>query len=388
MGTAFTFQGRLHSGDAPAKGTFDIRFTLFDSAEEGNQIGDTLTIEGVAVSDGTFATRLDFGAGAFDGEARYLQIEVRAAESEEGFTLLSPRQELTPALYALFSAGAPWGGLTGMPPGFADGIDNGTDIDPATLQARVKSVCPAGESIRVINADGTVICEVDNVGDGGGGDGDTLGGLDCSQNQIAQWNGTAWVCSNQLIEAQAQAAALETRVAALESLLTHFSRAGNEITIEGANLHVVDGSGSTDGTPNGLGNIIIGYNELRGDENNDRSGSHMLVVGRENNYSTYGGIVAGIHNETSGNYASISGGTLNIASGPSASVSGGISNTVSGIAASISGGKENIASSNYGSVNGGSSNTASGEAATVSGGANRTAPGQYNWRAGTQFVED
>jgi hypothetical protein len=37
---------------------------------------------------------------------------------------------------------------------------------------------------------------------------------------------------------------LESRVAALESLLKHFSRDGDEITITGANLHIVNGVGA------------------------------------------------------------------------------------------------------------------------------------------------
>lgn len=56
--------------------------------------------------------------------------------------------------------------------------------------------------------------------------------------------------------------ALKERVDDLESLLVHFSRDGDEITITGANLNVVNGTGTTDGTPNGLGNVIIGYNNV------------------------------------------------------------------------------------------------------------------------------
>ena len=56
---------------------------------------------------------------------------------------------------------------------------------------------------------------------------------------------------------------LEDKVVLLEQLLQHFSRDGNDIYIDGANLHVRDGSGDTDGTVNGLGNLIVGYNESR-----------------------------------------------------------------------------------------------------------------------------
>ena len=68
---------------------------------------------------------------------------------------------------------------------------------------------------------------------------------------------------------------LADRVAALETLLTHFTRVDNEVVITGANLRLVNGLGSTACTddqgepildcPNGLGNLIVGYNEQRGD---------------------------------------------------------------------------------------------------------------------------
>src|SRR5688500_13581747 len=83
MGTAFTFQGRLHNGDEPADGTFEMRFTLFNAAEAGSQVGDVLTVNEVAVVDSAFAVQLDFGISAFTGDARFLQVEVRPAESEE-----------------------------------------------------------------------------------------------------------------------------------------------------------------------------------------------------------------------------------------------------------------------------------------------------------------
>ncbi|MHA2217002.1 MAG: hypothetical protein ACXACY_13765, partial [Candidatus Hodarchaeales archaeon] len=56
--------------------------------------------------------------------------------------------------------------------GLSGGGDTGDvtlDANTTYLQRRVSSSCIAGSSIRVINQDGTVVCETDDVGDGGGG---------------------------------------------------------------------------------------------------------------------------------------------------------------------------------------------------------------------------
>ena len=187
-----------------------------------------------------------------------------------------------------------------------------------------------------------------------------------------------------LASLEANMTALKTRVTELEAentalkgLLAGVSRNGNDLYIDGANLHVRDGSGDTEGPTNGLGNLIIGYNELRGSMDN-RTGSHNLILGRENNYGSYGGIVAGSHNEISGPYSSVSGGWYNKASGLWSSVSGGGENTASGPYSSVSGGSGNTASGWQSSVSGGGGNTASDEDSAVSGGNDNTASGPFS----------
>jgi hypothetical protein len=183
------------------------------------------------------------------------------------------------------------------------------------------------------------------------------------------------------------------RLAALSCL----RREGNDVIFEGCNIHIRSGAGATHAAVNGLGNLIIGYNE--GEPEYLRTGSHNLVVGKDHSYSSFTGIVAGENNTISGGGASaiggfgnvvngfgatITGGADNIASGQFSSISGGQFNTTSASAgrASVSGGHNNTASNVWASVSGGNGNTASGLSSSVSGGLMRLAPGDNNWAGG------
>jgi hypothetical protein len=98
LGTAFTYQGELRSGGAPATGTHDFEFRLFDAASGGAQVGATVALNAVLVQDGLFSVNLDFG-DQFTGARRFLAISVRPT-GQPAFTALSPRLELLPAPYA------------------------------------------------------------------------------------------------------------------------------------------------------------------------------------------------------------------------------------------------------------------------------------------------
>jgi hypothetical protein len=190
---------------------------------------------------------------------------------------------------------------------------------------------------------------------------------------------------------------LEPRVAALEAKLAKltFDAATNTLVLTGANLHIVNGLGRTDcldaqsqeipDCPNGLGNLIVGYNELRGGDNDRRTGSHNVVVGARHNFSRFGGLVVGHSNGISGDFAVVSGGRFNMASGHFASVSGGRLNVASGEGAAVSGGLNHTASGSGASVSGGFGNTASGESAAVSGGAGNGASGAGASVSGGEF---
>jgi hypothetical protein len=149
---------------------------------------------------------------------------------------------------------------------------------------------------------------------------------------------------------------------------------GRVLRFSAVNVQVVDGSGGTDGDTNGLGNLIVGYNE-DAESARDRSGSHNLVVGSEHTFSSYGGFVAGLENAVTGPNSSVSGGERNIASYDVSSVSGGRYNRASYLGASVSGGIRNSASGSESSVSGGFENTAGAEFSSVSGGYRNTASG-------------
>lgn len=101
LGTAFTYQGQLKKDGSPYSGTCDFRFRLWDAESDGNQVGPTQTKTGVQVADGLFTIPdLDFGADAFTGDARWLEIAVKCA-GDADYTTLTPRQALTAAPYAL-----------------------------------------------------------------------------------------------------------------------------------------------------------------------------------------------------------------------------------------------------------------------------------------------
>lgn len=100
----FTYQGKLSDGPLPANGTYEMQFRLHKFADEDSQLGTTLTFASVQVVNGIFTVALDFNdSGAFIGDPRFVEISVRKASDPPGFTVLSPRQEITKSPQAVFS---------------------------------------------------------------------------------------------------------------------------------------------------------------------------------------------------------------------------------------------------------------------------------------------
>ena len=154
--TRFTYQGELRAADLPASGAHDLRFTLYDSVVGGGPLSDTLTLDDVVVSDGVFSVALDFGLDPFDGGALYLQVEVRPGNDSGAYTVLSPRQAITAAPYALHAQQV---GLMAVGPDqLQPGAVGASAIDASEVQRRITGACPAGQAVASIGGDGALAC--------------------------------------------------------------------------------------------------------------------------------------------------------------------------------------------------------------------------------------
>jgi hypothetical protein len=186
---------------------------------------------------------------------------------------------------------------------------------------------------------------------------------------------------------ESQVAALAARLDAIEPRVGPMSLEddGMVVRFTGVNVQIVSGSGATDGATNGLGNLIVGYDEQRDTDNERplavRTGSHNVVVGPAHQYVGFGGLVSGIDNSIAGAYATVLGGRTNGAAGFATAVLGGECNGASGrLSTAVGGGGPlepvpdgftcdgNGAVEDHAVVVGGLGNTASGAGSVIAGG--------------------
>ena len=180
------------------------------------------------------------------------------------------------------------------------------------------------------------------------------------EGQVSTLQNTVNTQAAQITALQTDLSAVQTSgVMALNDYLTVTTDTrGPLVRFSGVNIQLVNGTGNTGDNshpPNGLGNLIIGYDAVRvdaplfhsepicsigyySDETScgqnggtwaisHKTGSHYLVVGDAHNYSRYSGIVAGNRNGSHANYASVIGGSNNYANEGLSTVFGGSYNT-------------------------------------------------------------
>jgi hypothetical protein len=322
IGTAFTYQGQLKNNGSAVNGTCSFQFGLWsDAASLGSQVGTTVTVSSVNVTNGLFTAPIDFGANAFTGDARYLGIAVNCGS---GLTTFASRQALTPAPMALALPGL-YTQQNGTSPNLIGGY-SGNIISPTVLGGTISGGGLSGAENKVWANYATI----------GGGRGNTASG-----NVSAIGGGRANTASG---------------------TGAYIGGGGYDGTNTGGNQAL--GNASMIG--GGLGNIIPvtgAYATVSGGY--DNTASHLAAT-----------VSGGNGNSASGDHATVGGGEANIASGSNATVGGGKGNTASDWYATVGGGYQNTASNYlYATVGGGDSNSASGDAATVGGGASNTASG-------------
>jgi hypothetical protein len=150
QGTAFTYQGRLNDGPAPANGLYDLTFSVFRVTNGGSPFAGPLTNSAVAVSNGLFTTLLDFGDGLFDDPGPVL-LEIAVRPSGGGtFITLNPRQLVTPVPHSISSSLA-FQAVSAL------GVANGVAVtrlnnlsDNVTLAAGANvTITPSGNSLTI-----------------------------------------------------------------------------------------------------------------------------------------------------------------------------------------------------------------------------------------------
>jgi hypothetical protein len=350
LGTGFTYQGQLKSGGSAVNGLCDFQFGLWDDASVGAQKGVTQTVTSVSVTNGLFTTTLnggsEFGASAFDGNARWLAIAVQCPAGSGGYTPLTPRQALTPSPYALYATSATI--FTNALAGDVTGTQSATTV--GKLQGyTVASTAP-------------------------------------TDGQVLRYNGTQWAPATLATGAYWNLTGNSGTIYGTHFLGTTDNvsltlRANNlvgwRLAPSGTNTPNVIGGYSGNWVTSGVKAATIGGGGASGNPNRVTD-DYGVVGGGINNqagdnaggtsdrlYSTVGG---GSGNTASGGGATIGGGESNTASRNYATVGGGHYNTASNFNATIGGGYSNTADSDYATIGGGSNNTASGGFATVGGG--------------------
>jgi len=337
QGTAFTYQGRLTDGGSPANGSYDLRFILYTADPGGNQAGPILTNAATAVNGGTFTVALDFGANILSNTALFLETAVRT-NGGGLFAILSPRQKLTPAPYAVFAENVGVGGLAAGAYGNAVTFNNAANSFSGSFSGN-------GAGVTSLNANNLASGTVPNA---------RLSANIARVNQVWQIGGNAGTSSDFIGTTDDQP--FDVRV--------------NNVRVMRYRLNT-DPGGFYTNAPN-----VIGGSSINTTVTTDVVGATIAGGG---GIDTEGSQFA---NKVTARFGTVSGGAGNTASGAAATVGGGFKNTASGGQATVGGGSANTASGDFATVGGGTANTASGFLATVGGGNQNTASGDYSFAAG------
>jgi hypothetical protein len=387
LGTAFTYQGQLKVDGEPVDDECWFAFRLYDDLAAVDSVATPFTTTTpILITDGLFTVDVEFGDGAFTGDARWLGIQVKCG-SEESYTPLG-RQALTAIPYALYASDAGDADLLGgLPAGafWTTGGNAGTDPTThfvGTTDAVSLTLAVGGTTaLRLVPAAGTP-----NIIGGYSGNsvtpgvvGATVGGGGTSANinrATGNYGTVSGGYNNQAGDDDGDPAT--SRYATVGGGTSNTANS-NYATIAGGRGNVITGTAGSAAIGGGRGNTITAtavYATIPGGQGNTASAGWATVGGGHHNTAsevaaTVGG---GNENTASADAATVGGGSENSASASSTTVGGGMNNSASAGWATVGGGYSNTANRNYATIAGGRANVISGTAgsATIGGGRGNT----------------
>ncbi len=335
----FVYQGQLKNNGSPVTASCEFRFSVWDAAAGGGQASGVV-VQTLSVADGLFTSSpILVDSGTFNGAARYLQIGVKCPG--ETSTTYLPRQELTPAPYALYAVKGPFWSSGGNGGTTANNFIGTTDNVSLTLRANNVvgwRLAPSGtDTPNVIGgySGNWVAPGVVGAAVGGGGASGFLNRVTDNYGIVSGGYG---------------------------------NRAGDDAGTTGDTLYATVGGGVL--------NVADGLAATVGGGAGNRAGGPDAVV------------AGGDGNSATGEYATIAGGRLNIALAEGATIGGGYSNYSNGINAAVGGGRDNSANGYYATVGGGAHNSVDANYATVPGGYYNDASQPYTLAAGRRAHAD
>jgi hypothetical protein len=416
LGTSFTYQGRLTDAGGLANGEYDFQFTLQDDSWVDTPVAGPITIENHNVVEGLFTVQLDFGE-VFTGTARYLEIAVRPGTSGGAFTPLTPRQELTPAPYALALPGL-WtqqnltstniiAGYSGnsVSPGVVGAVigGGGNSFYPNAVLADYATIGGGTDNeIGANSQNATISGGVSNHVGNSSGYATIGGGLgnDVTDNSWYATIGGGWLNDIRNSGDATIGGGAANNIAGGSTYATIGGGYENSIGADGSCATIGGGRNNDIGIDSdhttiggGWDNSIGGFSDnatIGGGRGNDigTNSQHATTAGGWNNdvgdeswYVTIGGGRDNLIYQSADD-ATIGGGQANVVTANHTTIAGGYENDATGYAAAVGGGHNNTASNNEATVAGGWNNQSTGQWATVPGGNLNLAQGNYSLAAG------
>lgn len=268
----WTYRGTLNDGGKPANGSYDLRLTLIDAAGV-RDIGQPLTLYGVAVKDGSFAADVDFGVDLSNAPALKLKTEV--AQGGSGFVSLGEATRFDPKA-AL--AGICWD-TTGnvVAAGEFLGATNNVAVEIKANNLRAAQFKAAGASFEYGDAPQVTLGSAANVASGVGatvaGGGATVTGIgapcpSCKNSATGVFATVGGGYGNSATEAMTTVGGGATNLAS-----------GSNATVSGGSTNAATSlnstvSGGALSLATGLGSTVVGGEE------NCAGGDYSLASGR------------------------------------------------------------------------------------------------------------